>query len=257
MSSSRACAGRRIARRLAMAAVLGGLPILSASARLAREPTPAEQLRHGPGITNHPVNVIPPSDMRIPDGWPVQPDGSITCLTCHEGLPPRDGKPGKDFLRGTGDQPFEPLQFCARCHASVSGRADRSLHWMAISAAHPRGEESPARPSASSLDQASKRCLGCHDGVTASESSHTTRENPGAAALGDISRSHPVGVEYRQNLRPGTGSPLRPSSLLPPDILLPEGKVSCISCHDPYRKTPDLLTVPIEESKLCLSCHNL
>jgi predicted CXXCH cytochrome family protein len=95
--------------------------------------------------------------------------------------------------------------------------------------------------------------MACHDGVSAGEFDNATPWSRGAGAMGDHRRNHPVGVAYPRNPR---GSFRHPAQL-PDQVRLPDGKVSCVSCHDLYTQEPDLLSVPIYESKLCMTCHDM
>ncbi|UCE60662.1 MAG: hypothetical protein JSU63_02710 [Phycisphaerales bacterium] len=70
-------------------------------------------------------------------------------------------------------------------------------------------------------------------------------------------RNHPIGIRYEHLSRPKDLSPLRPSSMLPGTIALPDGKVGCPSCHNLYAREEKLLAVPIRASELCFTCHDV
>ncbi|MFQ5429743.1 MAG: hypothetical protein ACE5E1_05470 [Phycisphaerae bacterium] len=214
----------------------------------------SEKLRHGPGIVNHPVNVVPSAAVRIPTGWPLASDGTLTCSTCHERLPSLDGQ-GNPFLRGSDEIDSEGGEFCTKCHGDpVPGRAG-SMHWMAVRVAHVLPERDASARSGGGLDPVSRRCLTCHDGVNATDSlSRTTR---GRGDFGDMRRNHPVGIPYPDQGAKPRNVPFRSSFLLPNRIRLPGGRVSCVSCHDLYAQGPNKLAVPIEGSRLCFACHQL
>lgn len=55
----------------------------------------------------------------------------------------------------------------------------------------------------------------------------------------------------------GVEAGFRPASLLPREMQLPNGVVSCVSCHNLYGREKDLLSVPIEGSELCFTCHDM
>ena len=131
------------------------------------------------------------------------------------------------------------------------------MHWMAVGVAHVKADRTLSRGGSSLLDSESLYCMACHDGVNAPESANTTAWNRGPGARGDRHRNHPVGVEYRAQPLHRSSVRLRPTSLLPATIRLPNGQVSCVSCHDLYAADPGRLTVPIEESALCFSCHDM
>ncbi len=222
----------------------------------------ADTLRYGPGIANHPVHVVPSAAVRIPESWPLAPDGSITCSTCHERLP--ELADGSDpYLRLAQDWNPAPAgshgsqPFCANCHAANTPQGS-SMHWTAVGSAHikPDSERSGGVGSGH-LDAESRRCLACHDGVTAHDTRHTTAGRRGSGYIGDSRRSHPVGVGYPSHTPRNYSVPFRPVALLPARVRLPEGRVSCVSCHDLYGTGTHHLSVPIEGSALCFTCHQL
>lgn len=103
-------------------------------------------------------------------------------------------------------------------------------------------------------------CLGCHDGTVATSaigSSHAllagVRE--GFEINGGIGgRDHPIGIRYPSNRKD-----YRTEAFIAAKgkIRLPEGRVECISCHDPHNSTgePKMLVMSNRRSALCLSCH--
>ena len=111
----------------------------------------------------------------------------------------------------------------------------------------------PSRVSRASRD--TPACLGCHDGVIASNSMNRLGTHGGSANAVSLGRaSHPVGVAYDSAV-PGR-RPLRPRMFLDERIILPQGKVECVSCHD--AATPKMsLVMSNRFSALCLSCHDM
>lgn len=237
---------------------IGGVPDRSEAGGTARYRSPADQLRCGPGVTNHPVNVVPSSAVEVPDDWPLGPGGTITCLTCHRRLPSLGGV-SNPSLRDFDEAETESTDFCTKCHGSSTEHSAAAMHWMAVGVAHVKTERTRSRRRTGLLDHDSRRCMGCHDGVSANEAANTTVWNRGPGALGDRRRNHPVGVPYRDRAKPRKKSTarLRPTSLLPAKVRLPDGQVSCVSCHDLYAPGRHRLTVPIEGSALCFSCHDM
>ena len=234
---------------------VGGPPGSSVAGGRAAGRSLAEKLTAGPGVTNHPIDVRPSGSMRLPEGWPLSADGTLTCLTCHTKVPTLEGAT-RPNLRDFAEEEAEPLEFCRKCHLNDSERSAAAQHWLAVGKAHPRND-APAARSSGLLDGESRMCLGCHDGVNAVESSESTALNRGAGAVGDPGRNHPVGVRYPTRAPRNQSVPFRPQSLLPAEIRLPDGKVSCVSCHDLYARDQHHLTLPIEGSMLCFSCHEL
>ncbi|MBN1343780.1 MAG: hypothetical protein JXQ73_13945 [Phycisphaerae bacterium] len=103
-------------------------------------------------------------------------------------------------------------------------------------------------------------CLGCHDGTIATStigSSHALLAGVRAGFAvpdGFVWRDHPIGVPYpndRQNFRPAS------HVLKGGKIPLPEGRIECISCHDPHNEEgiKGLLVMSNRRSALCLTCH--
>ena len=67
-------------------------------------------------------------------------------------------------------------------------------------------------------------------------------------------RSHPIGADYE---KASSGNPaLKPRALLPAEIILPEGKVGCESCHNLHSSNPHFLVFSNMNDALCLGCHN-
>ena len=250
-----ACKRRRPMLR-AVAALLTVIPITALAASRDSDRRWMDKLRDGPGVVNHPVRIVPSSAVRIPKDWPLDGNGAITCTTCHAGLPDMRGG-GKVRLRGDLSESADPQRFCSNCHSGNGQRTAAGMHWLAFPRAHlmPDGDQSSA--GAGALDVESRRCMECHDGVTAGESAYSTKWDRGHGSVGDKQRNHPVGVRYpAAGVRRGE-SPLRPAALLPQAVRLPGGNVGCLSCHNLYGREPNRLTVPIEGSALCFTCHDM
>ena len=102
------------------------------------------------------------------------------------------------------------------------------------------------------LDADSRRCLECHDGVNATDAINATAWNRGGTRIGNITTNHPVGIAYPPRKK---RDEYRPASALPGEIQLPSGQGSCVSCHDLYARDRRRLTVTMDGSRLCYSCH--
>ncbi len=77
----------------------------------------------------------------------------------------------------------------------------------------------------------------------------------GVSAWGRLKGNHPVGVVYDPTLIRRGRLVVRPFGDLPPQVDLPGGKVGCTSCHSIYNHTDNLLVIPNQGSRLCLTCH--
>jgi len=79
------------------------------------------------------------------------------------------------------------------------------------------------------LDRVSEKCIGCHDGVKATnivlKSARSPREFSGHQSL-----SHPVGMNYGDYVHT-LPFEYRPMEALTTAIYFVDGKVSCVSCH--------------------------
>lgn len=234
-------------------AVVAPAPTLAESRHSRR--SPADRLRSGPGTVNHPVNVQPSAGIRIPEGWPLGNGGELTCLTCHVQLPVK-GERENALLRGPIRDPSDRAGFCASCHDAESSLARASLHWLAMGSAHLTPESEPTAPRGAVLDAASNSCLACHDGVSAGEADHAA-SGPSSGYFGAPGRNHPVGITYARRKTGLRRTPLRHATMLPREVRLPGGKVSCVSCHNLYNLERYRLSVPIEGSQLCLTCHDM
>ena len=259
MSIPRALTVGPRARLVAVLVVTMALPITTSAGGRGGRRSFADTLRHGPGVSNHPVGVAPSSSITVPDGWPLDANGTITCLTCHVAIPWTEGR-SDPRLRGFDAEPAGTTEFCMKCHAQSTSRTAATMHWLAVAVAHVKEEQTRPERSGSrrpGLDRETAQCLGCHDGVSAGESRNPTPWNRGHGYTGSRERNHPVGAPYPTRTPEDYDVPFRPANLLPKEVRLPDGKVGCVSCHDLYAGTERLLTVPIRGSGLCLTCHDL
>ncbi len=233
------------------------LPTIAITTSLGGPTDLSRRLHNGPGVSNHPVNVVPSAAVSIPPGWPLDPSGSITCTTCHLSLPPLNGN-GGTRLREANTASSEPRAFCMNCHRDSSGRSAVTAHWMAVPKAHIlRASFQDNSSSGIAIDGASRDCLSCHDGVSATDAGHETGLSRGSGYFGDKGRNHSIGVRYPHAGKRRAEVPLRPAAALPDTVRLPGGVVSCVSCHDLYQPDKYRLSVPIEGSRLCLTCHEM
>lgn len=103
-------------------------------------------------------------------------------------------------------------------------------------------------------------CLGCHDGTVATSvigSAHAMLagvRDGFSVPDGFVWRDHPIGVPY-----PTGNREYRPLSFITSEgkVRLPEGRIECISCHDPHDSAavPKMLVMSNRRSALCLTCH--
>lgn len=169
----------------------------------------------------------------LPAGFPTGPSGKMTCSTCHDfhgnsrGLV-RDARSGKEF--------------CLACHHAVffAAMAD---HGVSITRS---GHLNAGTGGIFKADPYSFKCVTCHAGklATHKDKGHTRRFTNAA--------SHPVGTRYADAMRYGG---YRNIETLNDDIILPNGRLSCVSCHRPY--TARHGAPPRTQGSICTECHNL
>ncbi len=107
-----------------------------------------------------------------------------------------------------------------------------------------------------SIDSFSKDCLSCHDGVGASDVSVDYRSRPGSSRTGRLfnGNDHPIGMDYASYASFGRG--YKQASMLNPKMLLVNGKVGCLTCHNPLNPDKSHLVMSDYRSALCLTCHD-
>jgi len=101
----------------------------------------------------------------------------------------------------------------------------------------------------------SRTCLGCHDGTSAAGVSYQRPEELGRTGQSAMHTSHPVDVDYQlaATRKPGM---LHPAGALPESLMLPHGKVTCVTCHDGASREKNHMSVSMSRSRLCGSCHD-
>ncbi len=102
-------------------------------------------------------------------------------------------------------------------------------------------------------------CLSCHNGTVATSTMSTGHALLSGERFGlDLSddftfRDHPIGVPY-----PNDPREYHPQSFVEKKgIPLPDGRLECISCHDPHdqQRIDAMLVMSNRRSALCLTCH--
>ncbi|HJV66858.1 MAG TPA: cytochrome c3 family protein [Geomonas sp.] len=105
------------------------------------------------------------------------------------------------------------------------------------------------------LDPMSMECLGCHDGSTASAIHVDLRNDPfGKSRVSSFRGDHPMGMNYASYVgaRKGYKQVLAGTS----NMVFVNGKVGCLTCHNPLNAEPGHLVMSDRNSALCLTCHN-
>ena len=103
------------------------------------------------------------------------------------------------------------------------------MHGGALLIAHGRQADSE------SLGFAVRSCLGCHDDTIA-----PGVEKHASGGFG-LRGNHPVGTDYQGATVHRRRARLRGAGPMDERVLLPDGKVECLSCHDPFGGRRSLL----------------
>ena len=180
---------------------------------------------------SHPTGMKP--TMAMPEGFPLNRRGRMTCATCHK----THGE--KAYLLHKG----EPGRvFCYFCHKDSL----KNIHGGVGLGAHSTKKYEVVDKDIF-VDELSAQCMSCHD------SSLGKGVNIGAGTwLHEQGGSHPIGVDYRRAYSKGG---FNPPSLLHKNIRLFKGRVGCGTCHDIYSKERNQLVITNKGSTLCLECH--
>jgi predicted CXXCH cytochrome family protein len=187
---------------------------------------------------SHPTGFTP--GQKPPAQFPLDWKGDVTCSTCHKVHGAEQG-----LLRGNKIG----RAFCLGCHNEgfFAGMVDRGA---SIQLSGHLAKSSVADNI--DLDPFSRQCLACHtengDGpVTRVDQFGIVRHSGGSG-------NHPIGMVYGR--AKGIGLYHKQADL-PAVVLLPEGKVACVSCHVGYSKKHGALVMSNDRSALCMGCHDI
>jgi predicted CXXCH cytochrome family protein len=205
---------------------------------VASQETLCAKCHPGASQASHPSGLKPAAP--LPAGYPADWKGDLTCSTCHEVHGSTRG-----LIRGA--LAGKPL--CLLCHAAsfFSAMRDGGASLLAGHLAHGLDARAP------SLDAYSRKCLECH-GENAPPRLAVSIDRNGVLRHASQAASHPVGASYQKAAAFGG---YRARSVVERKLLLPDGKVSCVSCHAGYRKDHGKLMVTMARSQLCYECHDL
>lgn len=187
---------------------------------------------------SHPTGFTP--EHKPPLQFPLDWKGDVTCSTCHQvhghvqGLL-RGNKTGRAFCLGCHDEGF----FASMADHGTSIQLTGHLAKSTV-------------PQNIDLDPFSRQCLSCHADRGDELAMHVDQR--GIVRHSGGSGNHPIGMLYGQTKGIGL---YHKKADLPAAILLPQGKVGCVSCHVGYSKQHGALVISNERSALCMGCHDL
>ncbi len=191
---------------------------------------------------SHPVGFVP--DRALPKEFPLDERGQMNCSTCHDLHAENQNAENQGRIRLAK----RGRELCTSCHAEnfFTGMADSGDAVMV--SGHFGASSRVGGSLGGPVDSYSMQCMACH-------SDNATVNSRRVASLGFMrpigggGSNHPIGADYRQASFSGGFNP--PSSL-PAEMVLPEGKVSCITCHKPFsRKHGEVRRA----ATLCTQCH--
>ncbi|HEY3347249.1 MAG TPA: cytochrome c3 family protein [Nitrospirota bacterium] len=218
---------------------------------------------------SHEVDMVPSDELTIPKDMPLDEQGRMTCITCHD-----IHKPNRNPL--TGEKTFflrrEVLgkNFCISCHTTdkaldkirLASIDPKSLKGLGIKISHSpvmdRGHgfaHFEVLDNSEELDNLSLACLDCHDDEAKGKKTTIGMGRWRHASEG-IGLSHPIGMDYRRSTM--DFKDLVPDNELDKRIKLFNGKLGCCTCHNPYIPgNGESLVIGTKESyqDLCFACH--
>lgn len=219
---------------------LGGKSVTPQQAGLLRSSQEALCIKCHPASTqvSHPSGFEPKT--APPKMYPLDWKGDLTCSTCHD----VHGS-GQGLMRGVK----AGKELCLACHATDFFKKMRD-GGASLSTAHfAKGVDSKAP----ALDAYTRKCMECH-GETAVPMLATSIDRNGVVRHASQSANHPIGMSYQKAVSFGGYRPLR---VVERKLLLPDGKVGCVTCHSGYQKEHGKLVVSKAGSALCYECHDL
>jgi len=127
--------------------------------------------------------------------------------------------------------------------ASRSPYGEKAVHSITFTDRYGESQE---------IDTLSFNCLSCHDGINARihdiryKNSRQSRSN----SMDGVRGSHPIGMHYGSHAY--ASSEFKPLYQLNEEMVLADGKIGCLTCHNPLRTEKKHLV----SKSLCLDCHN-
>lgn len=112
-----------------------------------------------------------------------------------------------------------------------------------------------AARSAGNLDFFTIDCLGCHDGLSASSIGVDYRDNPfeRRSRVTSSNSDHPIGMTYDLYAASRVGYKDVGNKT---KMVFVNGKVGCLTCHDPLNPEKGHLVMSDRNSELCRTCHD-
>ncbi len=196
----------------------------------------------------------PPAPPNTPAALGYSAHGADTCLLCHRGnahlmtlfrtAHARPGDPRGPF--GPGGLQCEACHGPGGAHVKAFGRK-------------PAGIVVFGRHSPTPVARQNAMCLGCHQ-ATVGHAWLAGAHAANGVSCADCHRIHdtvdPVRVQATEATVCGTcHQAVRAAFLAPYHHPVPEGTMTCSSCHDPHGTTSRAMLVKATTNETCTSCH--
>lgn len=104
------------------------------------------------------------------------------------------------------------------------------------------------------LDPITMECLACHDGTLAKAAKYRISDGNfhRVKSIETIKGAHPIGMDY---MKFSWNKEYAPAEMLPANMVLMDGKVGCVTCHNLLDSKEMYVVVENSSSELCFSCH--
>jgi predicted CXXCH cytochrome family protein len=186
---------------------------------------------------SHPSGFVP--QRALPPEFPLDWKGDLTCSTCHL---THGSAPG--LLRGNK----RGKEFCLSCHEATFFSRMKDAGTSVVTSGHMQ-----LGRSSTDIDSHSLHCLGCHTAGSYAGGGSVSLGKNGIVKHASGAAAHPIGRVYKNFSR---NADYRPENeLAQRNIMLSDGKISCVSCHEVYKKEHGKLVMTMDRSALCLACH--
>ena len=189
---------------------------------------------------SHPSGIRPTG--ALPAAYPLDWKGDLTCSTCHN---VHGSTPG--LMRGNA----RGRNFCLSCHDMrfFDKMADQGVSM--ITSGHLSSAVKLNLQDAE-IDPYTLQCMGCH-GAYADLRGVMIDSRQILRHAGN-SMNHPIGHRYSDSFMKGR---YKPEAIVAQRLVLPDGRLSCITCHRGYSKEHGKLRVSKRGSALCFECHDI
>jgi predicted CXXCH cytochrome family protein len=193
------------------------------------------------------VQVSHPSGIRpmlaVPPAYPLDWKGDMTCSTCHH---VHGNTPG--LMRGNA----RGRKLCLSCHDSrfFDKMADQGVSM--ISSGHMSTATAKTDLNSLDVDAFTIQCMGCHGNFGELQGASIDAKQILRHAGNSV--NHPIGKRYSDSFQKGR---YKPEASVNQRLFLPDGRLSCVSCHRGYTKDHGKLRVGKQGSALCFECHDI